>query len=97
MTKADSESKKIYSNQHPKGKRPTGGGSDFQTSGTRIKAYGKTPKVKIEKLVSTENRLKGIMDTRKPSNKKIPSGQFVLGPTELPTTYPSPSKKIKTD
>ena len=93
MTKADSESKKIYANEHPKGKIPTGGGSDFQTSGTRIKAYGKTPKVKIEKLVSTENRLKGIMDTRKPSNKKIPSGQFVLGPTELPTTYPSPSKK----
>ena len=67
MTKADSESKKIYSNQHPKGKTPTGGGSDFQTSGTRIKAYGKTPKVKIEKLVSTENRFKGIMDTKRPS------------------------------
>ena len=90
MTKADSESKKIYANEHPKGKRPTGGGSDFQTSGTRIKAYGKTPKVKIQKLVSTENRFKGIMDTRRPSN-------FILGPTELPTTYPSPSKKIKTD
>ena len=77
MTKADSESKKIYSNQHPKGKTPTGGGSDFQTSGTRIKPYGKTPKVKIEKLTT---------------DKKIPSS-FVLGPTELPTTYPSPSKK----
>ena len=78
MTKADSESKKIYSNQHPKGKTPTGGGSDFQTSGTRIKAYGKTPKVKIEKLVSTENKLKGIMDTRKPSS-------FILGPTDKPS------------
>ena len=69
MTKADSESKKIYSNQHPKGKRPTGGGSDFQTSGTRIKAYGKTPKVKIEKLTT---------------DKKIPSS-FVLGPTDKPS------------
>ena len=85
MTKADSESKKIYANEHPKGKRPTGGGSDFQTSGTRIKAYGETPKVKIEKLVSTENRLKGIMDTRKPSNKNMISG-FLYGPIELPTT-----------
>ena len=70
MTKADSENKKIYSNQHPKGKTPTGGGSDFQTSGTRIKAYGKTPKVKIEKLTT---------------DKKIPSGQFVLGPTDKPS------------
>ena len=69
MTKADSESKKIYSNQHPKGKTPTGGGSDFQTSGTRIKAYGKTPKVKIEKLTT---------------DKKIPSS-FVLGPTDKPS------------
>ena len=69
MTKADSENKKIYSNQHPKGKTPTGGGSDFQTSGTRIKAYGKTPKVKIEKLTT---------DT------KIPSS-FVLGPTDKPS------------
>ena len=69
MTKADSENKKIYSNQHPKGKTPTGGGSDFQTSGTRIKAYGKTPKVKIEKLTT---------------DKKIPSS-FVLGPTDKPS------------
>ena len=99
MTKADSENKKIYSNQHPKGKTPTGGGSDFQTSGTRIKAYGKTPKVKIEKL-TTDKKIPSsfvLGPTDKPSNKKIPSGQFVLGPTELPTTYPSPSKKIKTD
>ena len=97
MTKADSESKKIYANEHPKGKRPTGGGSDFQTSGTRIKAYGKTPKVKIEKLTTDKKIPSGQFVLGPTSNKKIPSGQFVLGPTELPTTYPSPSKKIKTD
>ena len=58
MTKADSESKKIYSNKHPRDKIPT--------DGSKVIPYGKTPKVKIEKLTT---------DT------KIPSS-FVLGPTD---------------
>ena len=49
MTKADSESKKIYSNKHPKDKTPT--------DGSRVIPYGKTEKVKIEKLFRSSTHL----------------------------------------
>ena len=49
MTNADSENKKIYSNQHPKGKTPT--------DGSRVIPYGKTEKVKIEKLFRSSTPL----------------------------------------
>ena len=49
MTKEDSESKKIYSNKHPKDKTPT--------DGSRVIPYGKTEKVKIEKLFRSSTPL----------------------------------------
>jgi len=49
MTKADSESKKIYSNKHPKDKTPT--------DGSRVIPYGKTEKVKVERLFRSSTPL----------------------------------------
>ena len=49
MTKKDSETKKIYSNKHPKDKTPT--------DGSRVIPYGKTEKVKIEKLFRSSTPL----------------------------------------
>ncbi len=49
MTKKDSETKKIYSNKHPKDKIPT--------DGSRVIPYGKTEKVKIEKLFRSSTPL----------------------------------------